>query len=193
VNRMTVLFVLAALVVAGCASASGDARRALNQGRYADAASGFESVLARDPDRVDALVGLGVAKYKEGAFDEAIEPLDRAVAREPKLPTARLYLALAHLRKGEYGPVEENLGALVAQRQGTRLALQADRALRLLRGSDPISDDMRTFVAASLEDEAELERQAAEALAAQRAAESRWRSSYYPVYSRPIWCSHKRC
>ncbi len=192
---MTAALVLAALAVAGCASASNDARRALSQGRYADAATHFEDVLARDPDRVEALVGLGIAKYKAGAFDEAIAPLDRAVARQPKLSTARLYLALAHLRKGEYGPVEQNLAEVMTQQAGTRLAAQADRALRLLRGSDPITDDMRTFVAASLEDEAELERKAADAERAARAAEMRWRNAYpYPYsYSTPIWCSRRRC
>ena len=79
--RTSLVLALAALALAGCASGYGDGRRALRQGRYVDAATQFEEVLARNPDRVDALVGLGVAKYKAGEFDEAIPPLDRAVLR----------------------------------------------------------------------------------------------------------------
>jgi tetratricopeptide (TPR) repeat protein len=182
---------LGALTLAGCASATMDGRQALRQGRYDEAATRFEDALAREPDRVDALVGLGVAKYKVGAFDEAIDPLGRALARQPKLPIAHLYLGLAHLRKGEDGPVEEHLGALATQQKGTRLAAQSDRALRVLRGRDPISDEMRTFMAASLEDQADLERQAIEAQRAAREAELRWRDAYYS--SPIILCRGRRC
>lgn len=177
--RTTLTLALAVLGLAGCVTAYGEGRRALGQGRYTDAATHFEEALARDPERLDALTGLGVARYKTGDFDEAIDRLGRAVSRDPRLATARLYLGLAHLRKGEYGPVESHLGALVAQRPGTRLAAQSDRALRLLRGRDPVSDDMRAFIAASLEDEAEAERQVAEAQRLARDAELRWRDAYY--------------
>ena len=192
--RTTGALVLAALGLAGCVTAMGEGRSALRQGRYADAATHFEEALASDPEQTDALVGLGVAKYKAGDWDEAIPPLDRVVTREPRSATARLYLALAHLRKGEIGPVDEHLGAFVRERSGTRVAAQADRALRLLRGQEPLSDEMRAFVAASLEDEAEMEREVVEARRYAREMEYRWRDAYYydPFYSRPVIIRSRR-
>ena len=82
--------VLAAFALAGCATAMNHGAEALRHGRYADAATHFEDALAKDPDRTGALLGLGIAKYKAGAWDEAIEPLQGVVAREPQSPTARL-------------------------------------------------------------------------------------------------------
>ena len=186
---------VAMLGLAGCATAMGDGRQALRQGRYAEAATHFEEALAREPEKTDALIGLGIAKYKAGDWDDAIEPLGRVIAREPRSSTARLYLGLAHLRKGDVGPVDEHLTAFVAQRPGTRAAAQADRALRVLRGPDPLSDDMRAFVATSLEDEAELERQVIEAQRYAREMEFRWRDPFFYdpfYYSRPVVRSRRR-
>ncbi|MBI2205603.1 MAG: tetratricopeptide repeat protein [Candidatus Rokubacteria bacterium] len=176
---------LVVLAVAGCATAQSDGRQALRQGRYTDAATHFEEALAKDPDRLESLIGLGIARYKTGEYDAAIEPLGRAVSREPTMTTARLYLGLSYLRKSEFGPMEEHLAAVMAQRPGSRLAGQTDRAFRLLRGSDPLGDEMRAFIATSLEDELEAERQVAEAQRVAREAERRWRDAYYG-YGAPI-------
>ena len=178
--RPVLSLLLIALAFGACTTAAGEARRALREGRYGEAATGFEGVLAKDPDKVDALVGLGVAKYRSGAFDEALPPLDRAIEREPKLPVARLYLGLAHLRRGEVDSVEENFRTLVAERPGTRLAAQAERVLRLLRASDATSEDLRTFIADSMENEATAEREVAEAQQrAYQAEMMRWRDPYF--------------
>ena len=186
--RSVLVLALAALLLGGCATTFGEGRKALRQGRYADAATRFEEVLAKDPDRLDALVGLGIAKYRAGSFDEAIDALGRAVAREPKFDLAQLYLGLARLRKGDLGPVEQEFKAIVAQRPGTRLAAQLDRALALLRGPDPASEELRTFIAASLESESEAEREIADARREARNAELRWRDPYwyggYPYFLR---------
>ena len=186
--------VLAALGLAGCATAMGEGSQALRHGRYVEAAGHFEDALAKDPDKTDAFLGLGIARYKAGDWDGAIEPLARAVARAPRWATARLYLALSHLRKGDIGPVEEHLAAFVAERPGTRVAAQADRALRLLRGSEPISEEMQTFVATSLEDEAEMEREVIEARRYAYEMELRWRDPYFydPYYARPYFRLRRR-
>jgi tetratricopeptide (TPR) repeat protein len=176
---------LVALTLAACTTTYGEGRKALGQGRYTDAATRFEEVLAKHPDRVEALLGLGVAKYRAGRYDEALDPLGRALAREPKLTAARLYLGLAQLRRAEIGAVEEHFKALVAERPGTRLAAQAQRILQLLRGPDAASDDLRTFMAASLENESESERDVAEARRQARDAELRWRDAY-PYYAHPL-------
>lgn len=167
------LGVVTTALTSACATAYSDGRVALSQGRYVDATTRFEEVLARDPERLDALVGLGIAKYKLGALDEAAGALGRAVARAPKLLAARLYLGLAHLGRSEYGPAEEHLAEVTRLAPGTRTAAQVDRALRLMRGRDPLSDELRAFVAASLEDDADLEREVRETQAALREAELR--------------------
>jgi hypothetical protein len=104
------------------------------------------------------------------------------VAREPKYDLAQLYLGLARLRKGDLGGVEQEFKAIVAQRPGTRLAAQLDRAVSLLRGADPASEELRTFIAASLENESEAEREIAEARREARNAELRWRDPYWYGY-----------
>ena len=153
----TLVVLLAVVFLAGCATSYGNARMALAQGRYEEAASGFEDVLARHPDRLDALVGLGVARYTLGAFDEATTVLTRAVAQAPKSESAQLYLGLSHLQKGEDGAAEEHLEAFLELKPNTQIRRQADRALKLLRG-EHLSPEMRAFIAASLDDEAEWAR-----------------------------------
>src|SRR6058998_2707527 len=156
-RHATLVTLLAAALLAGCATPYGRARTALAEERYEEAASGFEEILTRHPDRLDALIGLGKARYKLGAFDDAITALTRAAARAPKSETAHLYLGLSHLRKGEDGPAEEHLKTLLALGPHRRLAAQTSRALELVRG-EHLSMEMRAFIAASLEDEAEWAR-----------------------------------
>ena len=120
-------------LLAGCATPYADGRLALQAGRYPEAARNFQDALARDPDRLDALMGLGIARYKEGKLDEAAAALTRVVARLPNSETTRLYLALSYLRKGQIAEAEDNLTRLIELAPHPRLAAQADRALRLMR------------------------------------------------------------
>src|SRR3989442_7760461 len=95
---------LAVALLAGCATPYGRARTALAEGRYEEAASGFEEILTRHPDRLDALIGIGNARYNLGAFDDAITALTRAVVQATKYETAHLFLQLSHLRNGADSP-----------------------------------------------------------------------------------------
>ena len=70
--------IVSASILAGCATPYLQGRTALQQGRYDEAAR-----------RLDALAGLGVARYKLGAFDEAVDTLHRVVTHAPK-PHPRL-------------------------------------------------------------------------------------------------------
>ena len=149
--------IMVSAAVSGCATAYTEGRTALTLGRYEEAATDFEHALTERPDRIDALVGLGVARYKLGAFDESIETLSRAVAKAPKSQTAQLYLGLSHFQKDDLGPAEEHLKAVVDLHPGARMAEQIERALTLMRG-DPLSAAVRAFIAASLEHEAEWAR-----------------------------------
>jgi len=174
-----------AIVLAGCAtSAQSRGRNALEQGDYTTALSEFQAALAEHPDRLDALLGLGIAQYKTGAFAEAESTLEQVLARAPQSGAALLYGGLAALQQGHDGVAEEWLTKFRAVESDPRFGQQVDRALRLLRGGDPVDEEVRQFIAMSLEDSARAARDVRAAqLEAQRA---RSLSSYpYPVRCYP--------
>jgi Flp pilus assembly protein TadD len=153
--------------LAGCATPYAQGRAALRHERYDEALSHFSEALARDPGRLDARAGLGVARYKLGGFDEAEAALNQVLAQAPKHAEARFYLGLAHLQKGQNSAAEEQLTALLALEPHPRIAAQIDRALTVIRAG-PLADEVKRFVAASLEDEVEWEQEVREAERAQR-------------------------
>ena len=152
--------VLGLVLLAGCATPYADGRVALQAGRYADAARHFEDALARDPDRLDALMSLGIARYREGKLAEAVADLSRVVARQPSSETAHLYLALADLRGGRIPDAEATLTRLLALAPQPRLARQATRALALIRQKPAPTEEARNLLAAGLEAEADAARDA---------------------------------
>ena len=87
-KRALLLLAVAALA-AGCMSAVTQGQIALRQGRYLEAEGFFNEALAKDPGRTDALVGLGIAQYKEGQTDMAIESLEKTVQIRPNEPSVR--------------------------------------------------------------------------------------------------------
>ena len=170
------------LTLAGCATPYSQGVMAARQGRYAEASVLYEQALARDPDRLDALVQLGIVRYKLGDLDGAIDVLERARTRAPGETSVQLFLGLAYLRKNELGRADERLTAFVDLRPDRRLAAQAERTVKLMR-SEPLSEQARTFAAASLETEAELAQEVNEAW---RALENeRWYYWYPYPYSAP--------
>jgi tetratricopeptide (TPR) repeat protein len=175
-----VLLVL--LLIGGCATAYTRGRTALGEGRYLDAAADFEQVLRERPDRVSALVGLGVARYHLGRYDEARDALERAASREPRNDEAQLYLGLAYLQKGDMVHAEERLRMYRNVPHYPRVTAQIDQALGLLRSERPLSDQTRAYVAASLENAAHLEG---------RLREAEWAQTAYfppPFYDWPVQC-----
>jgi tetratricopeptide (TPR) repeat protein len=174
--RFALFFAL--LPLAGCATAYSEGLAAARHGRYAEAATFYERALADNPDRLDAQVQLGVVRYKLGAIDEAINILNAALERAPAETTARLYLGLAYLRKNDARAAEAHLGALLDSRPDRRLAAQLERTLTLIR-AQPLSVELREFVAASLESEAELAQEVSEVRRALEYERTRWYP--YPV------------
>ena len=174
---------LAAVTLGGCATSSYTAGTvAARQGNHAEAVSHYQEALAKDPSRLDALVGLGMARYKLGAFDDAITILEQAVTRAPAEPSARLYLGLSYLRKGDAARADEHLTAFAALEPERRLAAQTERALKLIRAK-PLPEETRDFAAASLENEAELAQEVSEAWRALDYERlNRWYYPYYPYY-----------
>lgn len=171
------------LTLGGCATTYSQGVTAARQGRYAEAAVLYEQALAKDPDRLDALIQLGIARYKLGDLDGALDVLERARPRAPGDPAVRLFLGIAYLRKNDLTRADEHLSAFIDLKPDRRLAAQAERTITLIR-SESLSEQARTFAAASLETEAEL---AQEAIDAWRALQNeRWYYGYpYPWYPYP--------
>ena len=123
----------------------------LRQGRYIEAASNFERALKEQPERPDALVGLGIVRYAQGSYDEAVALLGRALDRDPRRADAQLYLGLSCLQRGDDGCAAEHLRAFRGLTHNARVARQVDEALQLMRSEHPLSSRSRRFVATSLE------------------------------------------
>ena len=182
--------ILALWGLGGCATAYGRGQTALRQERYDEAASYFSEALAEDPGQLDARTGLGITRYKQGTLAEAEDALRQVVAREPGRSEARFYLGLTYLQRGENNLADEQLTALLALKPHRRIAAQVERALRLIR-SGPLSDEVRTFIAASLEDEAEWECEVREAERERCVyVEPLW-SRYWHSYWYPYWYRYR--
>jgi len=168
-------------LAAGCATtptAVGSA--ALREGRPVEAAAEFEKALAEDPGRLDARIGLGISKYRLGAYDEAIAALTDAVTRAPDNATACLYLALSYVRTRDDAKAQEHLAALRALPLEPRFVALVDQTLALLRAGS-LTDAARTYVIASLDYAADWARELAETRLALRNAQLTWD----PFWGRP--------
>ncbi len=158
-NRLTVsvrrcypmLLAAIALAISGCATTVGMGQTALREGRYAEAASKFETALKERPERTDALVGLGVAHYGQARYDEALADLNQAVSQQPTRADAQLYLGLSYLERGDEDSAAEHLRAFRDLTQSARVTEQVDAALRLMRTEHSLSPESRHFIATSLQ------------------------------------------
>lgn len=174
--------VLALAALAGCATPYALGRVALSRERYDEAAGLFREALARDPDRLDARAGLGIALFKLRTLGEAEEALRQVLARAPRHATARLYLGLTLLLRDDPARAAAELAALRDLGLHPRVAAQIERALGVIH-SGPLSDEVRRFVTASLEDEMEWEREVHEAEQARPIYVDRRGFMYWP----PDW------
>ncbi|HEX6209508.1 MAG TPA: tetratricopeptide repeat protein [Methylomirabilota bacterium] len=180
-----VALLLAALaLLAGCATSSLQGRAALGRGSYSDAARHFEEALAHQPGRAADLLGLGIARYKLDALDEAQRALEEARAQAPDLPPVHLYLALIAIRRGDPA-ADAHLAAYRALGPPPRLVAQVDRTRRVL--ADPVTPELRSYAAASLEDAYQWAGEVAGALQAAREAELRYLADER-IYWLPRYC-----
>ncbi len=179
--RRWLLFVLC-MLVGGCVTAQRRGEQALYEGQYNEAIHLFQATLAEHPDRLDARLGLGIALYKAGALPDAALTLDEVLARAPAQGPALLYRGLIAIQQRQDAAAAEHLGRFGEVAHIARFDAQLALALRILRGSEPISADTREFMAISLEDAVRSAREVEQArLAAQRA----YLSAFPPVRCAP--------
>ncbi len=153
-----VTVLLAACALAGCASSTARGQSALSHGDYVSAVQEFEAALADKPDRVDAMIGLGVARYKLADYPGARDALERAVAHSAREPLARLYLGLTELQAGNVPRALEQIRTFRTQPLDPRVSALIDRSLPVLE-SPQLSPEIRTLIATALEDEVSLARE----------------------------------
>lgn len=83
-------------------AAAGLARLDIAEGKLDQASKRFESLLAKDPKNVQALLALAEFRNREGKKDEVVELIKRAIAAAPAEPTPRSALIAHYLRQKDY-------------------------------------------------------------------------------------------
>jgi len=176
------LLVLLCLGLTGCVTAQRRGEQALYAGQYDEAIHIFQATLAEHPDRLDARLGLGIALYKAGAMSDAAVTLDEVLALAPADGAALLYRGLIAIQQRQDEAAAGFLARFGDVARIPRFQAQLERALRVLRGPEPLSAEMREFMATSLEDAVRSAREVEQArLAAQRA----YLSAFPPVRCSP--------
>jgi len=145
-----VALLVASVTLTACATAVSRGDAALHAGHPAEAARHFGEALAADPARVDARVGLGIARFRLGDWTAAVGALDDVAAAQPRRADAHLYLALARLMLGDVPAARAHLVSLRALPLHPRIAAQIDRVLPVLVPG--VDRTVRDLVAAGLDD-----------------------------------------
>jgi tetratricopeptide (TPR) repeat protein len=151
--RLGIFAVVGLLSLMGCSASTAfvmQGQNALAAGDYDRAAQAFSLALLENPQHVGALTSLGIAYYRQEAFEAAIDALERAEAIAPDDPRIRLYLALAYLRQGQLDALRQHLTAFLERVQNRSVAGHTLRTLTVLEEAT-LSEGMREYIAYSLE------------------------------------------
>jgi tetratricopeptide (TPR) repeat protein len=111
------------------AARSRDASRAMNDGRFDEAARIYRELVEAIPNDAGLLMNLGMALAMGGQESDAIGPLERALKLKPDLLPARLFLGSSYLALGEPAkaipPLERVVAARPAEVEHRRMLAQA--------------------------------------------------------------------
>lgn len=107
------------------ATALAEGQAAFREGRYADAAAGFERAAAADPRSPVAWASLGNARLALSRHDAALEAYGRALSAAPDDPGTLVGRAMTRWLIGELDGAEEDYRRLIE--------LQPDRMLHLVQ------------------------------------------------------------
>jgi predicted Zn-dependent protease len=128
---MVALFVLLCCGAAAAqpAARSQAAAKAMDQGRFDEAAGIYRELLQSMPDEGGLLMNLGMALAMGGHEADAIAPLQRAIALKPELVPAHLFLGSSYLAVGRPAdaivPLERVVAARAADVESRRMLAQA--------------------------------------------------------------------
>src|SRR5215472_820902 len=86
------------------------ATEAMRQGRLAEAAEGFTSVIAAEPGFAEAHFNLGLVREEQGRNEDAIRSFQKALALKPRLRGANLFLGVAEYRLNDLDKAIAALG-----------------------------------------------------------------------------------
>lgn len=115
-----ILFLLAVLTAAGCASRGHKATSAevllnermaavlLRDGQCLEAEKAFQDVIRSDPKNAELYDGLGVSQLCQGKVKESLDALDHAIRLVPNRPSFRIHRACAHTEAGHYDLAEDD-------------------------------------------------------------------------------------
>jgi hypothetical protein len=118
-------------------------------------------------------VGLGIARYRLGAYAEADRALNDALAQTPDLPVAHLYLGLSALRRGQDDVADAQFVRFGSFGMSPRLSAYIDRTMRLLH-TVPASEELRAYMADGIADQAAWAGEVSEAWNAANYARATW-------------------
>src|SRR6476660_5457278 len=85
------------------------ARKNVEQGKYRTAEKQYQTVLAKDPDNLDALSNLGVVYFRTGKIRSAESTLKKALAIAPNDDSVLTTLGIVHYRQAKFDEALEEL------------------------------------------------------------------------------------
>src|SRR3954454_6091287 len=114
---------------ADAASRSQAPAKAMDQGRFDEAAAIYRELLGAMPNEGGILMNLGMALAMGGHEAEAVGPLERAIALKPTLIPAQLFLGSSYLALGRpadaIAPLKRVVAARPADVESRRMLAQA--------------------------------------------------------------------
>ena len=114
-TAFSILLLLLPAFAGGQTSGAADALALQRQGKLAEAAEAWQSVIRQNPKDAGAFASLGVVLAGEQKYQEAAVAYRKALALDPKLPGVQLDLGLAEFKQGQFasaiGPFKAVLAA----------------------------------------------------------------------------------
>lgn len=106
---LTLLLAAALAAQADPAALAQQGKQAMAEGRFADAAKVYGSLVEQIPENPGLLLNLGMAFHMAGEDERAIPPLEQALSMAPDIYPALLFLGTSHLRQGRPAKAVEPL------------------------------------------------------------------------------------
>ncbi len=163
-RNMALILLLWSVLALGQAGTPAEAIALSEQGKYAEAAQAWRTVIAKNPGDAGAYASLGIVLSKQNKYDEAVAAYKKALALDPKLPASvQLNLGLAQFKRNHFaaavGPFKSVLDREPQNMQartllgftyyGMKQFADAAKQLRVSVDANPENVQLRQFLAQS--------------------------------------------